>query len=162
MLKAYGTGALSLVLTALLGLSSAGCGAVLDGQHDTTVHFLVEPASGAFAGWSDITVDGDISSVGTTTLWGISLSVESPPEADLSFLSTLVAQSNATTMATLDSFPRGEQSALMNIAYFDDLHPFFNGTSTIRINWSGTINPAFNAWPSTGIWMQADVKINVQ
>ena len=103
-----------------------------------------------------------ISSVGTTVLWGVTLSVESPPESDLSFLSSLTATAGGQTVATLSSFPAGEQSAPMNITYFQDLHPLFESASTIRINWSGTTNPAFNAWPSTGIWMQADVKINVQ
>jgi hypothetical protein len=162
MLEAYRTGALSLALTALLGIASTGCGAIEDGTHDTTVHFLAEPSNGAFAGWSDITLDGNISSVGTTVLWGITLSVEMPAEADLSFLSTLTAAAAGQTVATLDSFPRGEQSALMNITYFQDLHPLFETSSTIRINWAGTTNPDFQSWPSGGIWLQADIKINVE
>ena len=167
MLAPHRTGVLSLALTALLALSSTSCGAVLSGTHDTQFHFLVEPqAGGNFSGWTEITLGGDISSVGTTKLWAISLVAQTPPEADLSFLSPLkgeaVTATGRTPVATLTSFPPGEQTASMQIVYFDDLHPLFKDASTIRIEWTGATNPAFTQWPTGGIWMQGDVTINVE
>jgi hypothetical protein len=146
--------------------AAAGCSSV-GGEHDTTFHFLVAPQSnGTFWGWTEIHLSTDINSVGTTVLWGVTLSVESPPEADLSFLSTLtgaaVVGETRTPVAKVDSFSVGEQTANMTILYFGDLHPLFKDSQTIRLEWSGATNPAFTAWPSGGIWIAGDVTINVE
>jgi hypothetical protein len=161
----------SLGVTAALALGATGCSSVIDGEHDTSITFLVEPAPGgtSFNGWTDIVVDGDISSVGTTNLWGVTLSVKSPSTVtDLSFLSTLTGQAvtptASTTVATLDSFPRNQTTVSMNVVYLGDLHPLFESSDEIRIVWTGTTNPDFTGWPTdgTGIWLQGDVRINVQ
>jgi len=65
-------------------------------------------------------------------------------------------------VAHLDSFPSGQPPVSMHIDYLGDLHPLFETSSMIRINWTGTVNPAFTAWPSGGIWLQGDVIINIQ
>lgn len=160
----------SLVLSALaLVLGSAGCGSTLSGEQDTTVHFLVEPKSdGTFFGWTEITVDGDINSVGVANLYGVTLGLQTPTSTltDLTFLSTLTGQAvtptTTTTVAHLDSFPPDESTVSLHIDYLGDLHPLFESSSTIRINWIGTVNPAFKAWPTGGIRLQGTVVINIQ
>jgi hypothetical protein len=154
---------------ACLALAGTGCAGSVSGEHDTTFHFLVAPQSdGSFWGWTEITVGGDINSVGVANLWAVRLSVEMPPEADLSFLSTLkgeaVTPNARTTVVTSDAstFVPGTQSTSLNVVYLGDLHPLFKDSTTIRIEWSGATNPAFTTWPSGGIWMQGDVIINVQ
>jgi len=156
----------ALGLTACLALT-CGCSAAVSGEHDTTFHFLVAPGSdGNFTGWTEIHLSTDINSVGSATLWSVTLSVESPPQADLTFLSTLtgaaVVGTTDTTVATVSSFSPGEQTANMNIVYLGDLHPLFKDSQTIHIDWTGATNPRFTAWPTGGIWMQGDVTINVQ
>jgi len=160
----------SMALSALglLALGSAGCASVVSGNQDTTIHFLVEPKSdGSFFGWTEITVDGDINSVGVANLYGVSLGLEQPSTvSDLTFLSTLTGQAVTptalTTVAHLDTFPRDQPTVSMHIDYLGDLHPLFESSTTIRINWTGTVNPAFTAWPTGGIWLQGDVTINIQ
>ncbi len=173
MLNSHPTSSLrassTLVLAALLALGSAGCASSLSGEQDTTIHFLVEPDPGTqdFTGWTEITVDGNINSVGVANLYGVTLGLQEPSTvSDLSFLSTLVGKastpSGLTQVTHLDAFPRGEPSVSMHIDYLGDLHPLFETSSTIRIDWSGTVNPDFTAWPAAGIWVQGDVIINIQ
>jgi hypothetical protein len=150
-----------------LALSTTGCAATLKGEHDAQFHFLVEPQlTGSFWGWTEISLGGDINSVGTTNLWAVSLTAQSPPEADLSFLSSLTGQAvvgdNRTTVVTQTQFPPGESMVYLYVAYHDDLHPLFKDSTTIRIEWTGNVNPAFTAWPPGGIWIQGDVIVNVQ
>jgi hypothetical protein len=158
----------ALAATAALALSTAGCGAAIKGEHDAQFHFLVEPQSsgGTFWGWTEITLGGDINSVGTTNLWAVSLAVEKPPEADLSFLSTLTGQAvvgeTRTTVVQGNTFPPGQSNVYLNVVYHDDLHPLFKDSTTIRIEWTGNTNPAFTKWPQGGIWIQGDVVVNVQ
>jgi hypothetical protein len=160
----------SLGVAAILALGATGCSAAIDGEHDTTIHFLVEPApDGTFQGWTDITLDGDINSVGTTNLWGVTLQVEQPSTVpDLTFLSTLTGQavvgSVSTTVVTQDSFPRNDTTVSLNVKYLGDLHPLFETSNEIHLVWTGTVNPAFTQWPAggAGIWVQGDIRINVQ
>jgi hypothetical protein len=159
---------LSLGVAAIVAFGATGCGAAIDGEHDTSINFLVEPQSdGSFWGWTDITVGADINSVGTANLWGVTLSVEKPATVtDLTFFSTLTGQAvtpaATTTVATLDTFPRDQTTVSMNVVYLGDLHPLFESSNEIRLVWTGTVNPAFTAWPTGGIWVQGDVRINVQ
>jgi hypothetical protein len=172
MLTAARTGStkalFSVGVAAFLALGATGCSAAIDGEHDTTIHFLVEPgASGAFNGWTNIVLDGDINSVGTANLWGVTLQVEQPSTAtDLSFLSTLTGQAvtatASTTVITQDMFPRNQTTVSCNVEYLGDLHPLFESSDEIHLVWTGTINPDFTAWPSGGIWVQGDIRINVQ
>lgn len=159
-----------VVAAAAFSLSTSGCAALLTGDQDAQADFLVVPKSnGTFWGWTEITVGGDINSVGPANLEAITLQVEKPPGFDdLSFLASLqgeaVTASARTLVAKLDSFPRGEQAVTMDIAFQGDLHPLFKDQSTIRIEWTGSINPAFTGWPAdgSGIWVKADVKIFIQ
>jgi len=149
----------------LLALSTSGCGSTLTGEQDTTIHVLAEPTSpGGTALWryTDIHVAGDINSVGPATLLAVTLALDEPsPVSDLSFLSTLQAQAAGTTLATLTTPTRDEQSVSLHIDYFGDLHPLFESSTTIHIVWTGTLNPAVTV-PAAGVSLQGSIKINIQ
>jgi hypothetical protein len=148
---------------------ASGCAALLDGVHDASATFPVIPFDGTFHGWTDMTLDQDISSVGTTTLVAVTLTLDAtsgPP--DFSFLDSLTgsaaAPSGPVVVATLNPVPRGEQAVVMNVVYTGDLHPLFEDAHTIRINWTGATNPAYTGWPAGGQGFQvtADVQVDVQ
>jgi hypothetical protein len=175
MLAAYRTKlgqaklSLGVAASALLALATSGCGSTLSGEQDAKFNFKVlgAPASNTFSAWTDITVDGNINSVGPATLLAVTLALDTPsPVTDLSFLSTLEGQAvtatTKTTVATLTTPTRGEQKVSLHIDYFGDLHPLFESTSTIHITWTGDTNPAFTAWPADGIELQGEVEINIQ
>lgn len=147
----------------LAGLGAAGC---TSGEHSTSFSFLVAPLTdGTFGGWTDIKLGIDISSVGTTNLWGATLGMQQPaPVPDLTFLSSLVgkADETMTTVVNQDVFPTGQPTVDLNIDYLGDLHPLFTTDNEIRIDWSGALNPAFKDWPTGGIWMQGELVVNVQ
>jgi hypothetical protein len=159
----------SLGVTALLALGSlatTGCGAIA-GEHDQSIDFLVLPNASdhSFNGWTDITVGADVSSVGVTNLYGVTLAVKSPSTVtDLTFLSTLTGTAAGTPVAHLDSFPRDQTTVSMHVDYLGDLRPLFENSNTIRIVWTGQANPAFTDWPAgnTGIWVEGDVFVNIQ
>ena len=155
---------LGVVCAAAFALSTSGCSSLLSGQHQQSFHFLVEPVPGGttFQGWTNITVGEDINNFGTAELYGVTLSVESPANVtDLSFLSTLTAQAQGQTVATLKSVAPGSQVASMHIDYLGDLHPLFESSTEIHIVWTGTTNPAFHAWPAGGIWVAGNLTINL-
>jgi hypothetical protein len=175
MLAAHRTGldrakfSLGVTAAALLALATSGCGSTLSGEQEAKFSFTLinEPASNTFSAWTDITVDGNINSVGPATLLAVTLALDTPsPVTDLSFLSTLegkaVTPTATTTVATLTAPTRAQQSVSLHIDFFGDLHPLFESSSTIHITWTGTTNPAFTAWPADGIGLQGDVEINVQ
>jgi hypothetical protein len=155
---------LGVAVAAVLGLSTGGCSAVESGEHEQHVSFLVVPQGGTFSGWTDITLGEDIDQFGSAELWGVTLSVMTPPTVtDLSFFSTLTATAKGTTVATQSEFPRGAPSVDLHLDYLGDLHPLFESQTEIRITWTGSLNPAFNAWPAdnAGIWVQGEVVINL-
>jgi hypothetical protein len=160
---------LGVTAAALLAVATSGCGSTLSGEQDAKFSFVLinEPASNTFSAWTNITVDGSINSVGPATLLAVKLALDTPsPVSDLSFLSTLEGQAvtptATTTVATLTTPTRGEQSVSLHIDYFGDLHPLFESSSTIHITWTGATNPAFTAWPADGIGLQGEVEINIQ
>jgi hypothetical protein len=158
--------ALVVAAAAALGLAGTGCAALIDGTHDVTMDFLVEPAGGSFHGWTQVTLDQDINTVSSAVLDGVTLQVEKPAGiADLSFLASLtgtaVTPTARTAVVTQTDFPKGQQIVTLNLLYYGDLHPLFQDDHTIRIDWDGAIDPSFTAWPSGGIWVQGDVQIDL-
>ena len=165
-----GRATFTLGVAAGLALFAGGCAS---GEHDTSFDFKVDPFTGltAFTGWTDITLGENVSSFGKAVLYGVNIQVEKPVNVtDLSFLSTLTGAATdpsggaATTLVTLDSFPPGATNEDMQVVYFGDLRPLFDSTNTIRINWTGDVNPSFKGWPSdgSGIWVLGDVSIDVE
>ncbi len=126
-----------------------------------------QPATGSFNGWTDITVDGDISSVGTTNLWGVTLQVEQPSTVtDLSFLSTLTGQAvtstATTTVVTQDTFPRNTPTVSLNVKYLGDLHPLFESSDEIHLVWTGDHQPRLHGVAvRDGHLGSGDIRINV-
>jgi hypothetical protein len=161
---------LGVMAPALIALATTGCGATLSGEQDATVHLQLprKPDSSLFY-HNEITVGGNINSVGPATLLAVTLSLEPPILApDLSFISTLEGQAVTATkntpVATLTASTRGQQSVSLHIDYFSDLHPLFENSTTIKIVWTGTTDPAFTGWPADGspINVRGDIKINIQ
>ena len=59
---------------------------------------------------------------------------------------------------------RDDTTVSLNVKYLGDLHPLFESSNEIHLVWTGTVNPAFTQWPAggAGIWVQGDIRINVQ
>jgi hypothetical protein len=172
-------GALVVLLKSALGIAGAalalagsGCSSVA-GVQQTTIDFSILPrADGTFWGWTNITVQQDVNQSNGATLLSVTLDVANPPGTpDLSFLKTLDGVADApndagpqTPVLSLDDFPKGEQAVVMNVLYHGDLRPFFTDGHTIRLEWTGTINPAFTAWPpdNAGFQLRGRIQIDVQ
>jgi hypothetical protein len=159
-------GAVAIVAVAI---PASGCAALLEGVHDASATFPVIPAGTTFHGWTEMTLDENIDSVGTTTLVAVTLSLDpttGPP--DFSFLESLSGTAAAPTgpvlVATLNPVPRGEQAVVMTIVYTGDLHPLFENANTIHIDWTGSLNPSYKGWPAgnQGFEVTADVQVDVQ
>lgn len=158
----------ALVAVAALGFSSTSCLALVAGVHDTEIDFLVPKTdNSSFFGWTEITIDGDVGDANSATIQAVTLDVEKPEgTADLSFLKTLrgelVLDEKRVVVATGDSFPRGEQAVALKVKFTEDIRPFFKNGSTLRVEWNGTTNPAFTAWPAEGFWIRGRIKIDIQ
>lgn len=159
---------LALVAVAALGLSSTSCLALVAGVHDTEIDFLVTKSpNDAFFGWTEITLDGDVNDANSATLQAVTLDVLKPEGTpDLSFLSTLtgelVLDDKRVVAVTGNSFPRGEQAVALKVKFTDDIRPFFKGGTTLRVEWNGTSNPAFTAWPAEGFSVRGRIKVDIQ
>ena len=97
----------------------------------------------------------------------MTLDVEKPEgTADLAFLKTLVGElvldDKRVIAVTGDSFPKGEQSVALKVKFTEDIRPFFKGGTTLRVEWNGTTNPAFTAWPADGFWIRGRIKIDIE
>ena len=159
---------LALVAVAALGLSSTSCLALAAGVHDTEIDFLVtKTPNNAFFGWTEITIDGDANEANSATLQAVTLDVQKPEGTpDLSFLGSLVGEivldDKRVVAVTGSSFPRGEQAVALKVKFTDDLRPFFKNGTTLRVEWNGTSNPAFTAWPAEGFSVRGRIKVDIQ
>jgi len=157
----------TLVATALLALSGSGCASIV-GVQDVVVDFQVIPSGGgSFHGWSEITTAQDTSSVNRATLLAVTLDVERPEGTpDLTFLKTMKGEAvngaQRTLVATDKGFPSGEQAVTLDVKYHDDLRPLFKTPNTIRLEWTGQVNPAFTAWPADGFWVRGQIKVDIE
>lgn len=158
---------LSLVLVAAFSLSTSGCLALISGVQNTTLTFPLErKPNGTFWAWNEITVDQDISSVDSATLVSVTLKVTAPAGQNFAFLSSLqgeaVTSTGRTLVATLGDIPPEEEAVVLDLHYTGDLHPLFRDAHTIRLEWQGETNPAFNDWPDGGFTVEANVQILVE
>jgi hypothetical protein len=153
---------------AALALSTSSCAALFTGTQSATVEFPVIPnGDGTFFGWTETTVGADISSVSSATLLSVVVDTETPEGTpDLTYIGSLkgeaVVGTTRTTVVTQTQFPAGEQAVILNQVYFGDLHPLFKDERTIRIEWTGTINPAFTAWPPDGFKVRGSIQIDIE
>lgn len=163
---------LSAPLVAVVALSSTSCAALYSGRHSTHVSFPVVPSNGAFGGWTEIKVGADVNSVGFSTLTAVILTVDTektpPGIQDLSFFQSLTgtvigANGESTKVASGSDFRKGDTSVILENDYLGDLRPLFKTDGrTIHIDWAGTMNPAFTNWPAGGIWVKAEVVVDIQ
>jgi hypothetical protein len=151
-----------------LGLSSMSCLALAAGVHDTEIDFLVAPStSNKFFGWTEITIDGNVGDANSATLQAVTLDVLEPANTgDLSFLQSLVGKlvldERHEIAVTGDKFPVGEQAVALKVVFTDDIRPLFKNGSTLRVEWTGEMNPKFTKWPSTGFSVRGRIKIDIE
>ena len=166
--RAWLVRSLALGTVAVLGLSSTGCLALAAGVHDTEIDFLVAKSpNNSFFGWTEITIDGDVSQANSATLQAVTLDVQTPADTgDLSFLKSLtgeiVLDEKRVLAVTGDSFPRGEQAVVLKLRFTDDIRPFFKNGNTLRVEWNGTTDPAFTKWPADGFTIRGRIKVDIE
>jgi hypothetical protein len=163
---------LSLATTAGLAIAGSGCAALIGVQDaDFEVHIEPPKASGRFFWWTELTIDYDTSSIERATILAVTVDVQEPKgTGDLSFLQDVLGTAVVgekemavrTDVATCNKFPRGEQAVIMDVLYRGDVRPLFKDGHTIRIEWTGALNPAFTQWPPGGFIVRARVKINIE
>jgi hypothetical protein len=144
------------------------CGFLINGIHGTTFTFPVVPLpDNTFSGWTDLTLQEDISSVRSATLVAVTLSVGGPAGTpDLSFLESLTGSAVTAQATTLvvsrNGFPKGAPYVTLRNDYVGDLHPLFQDAHTIHIDWAGSLNASYPNWPPDGFEVQADVEIDIE
>jgi hypothetical protein len=158
---------LSLVLVAIFALSTSGCLALVKGVQNASLTFpLEQKPNGTFWAWNEITIDQDISGVESATLVSVTLKITAPAGRNFGFLSSLkgevVSDSGRTLVATMGDVPPEEEALVLDLHYKDDLRPLFKDDHTIRIEWTGTTNPAVTDWPVGGYTVEANVQIYVE
>ena len=147
---------------------TGGCSAVVGDQQIDTI-FRVDPnADGKFWGWSEVTIDQDPSSVDGATIGWVTLYAEEPANADLTFIKTVsgeaVTPEERTLLASKSDFPPEEPEVPLDLVYDGDIRGFFQpdaGEHTIRIEWTGSIDPAFDAWPEEGFKIRVTALIQI-
>ncbi len=159
--------ALGSLLVTLLAACSFGC-AGLAGEQEADGSFPVIPRSdGTFYGWTEITIGADTSDASRATLVSVRLDVEDPSQAsDLSFFAELNGEAVTDTERTLvvheTSFPPGQRPVGLDIVYGGDLRPLFKTSDTIRLEWTGRVNPSFGPFPEGGIRCTMTAKVDIE
>jgi hypothetical protein len=64
-----------------------------------------------------------------------------------------------TLIAKRDGMPKGEPNVVLDVIHEGDVRPFFEDGHTVRIEWAGTTNPNFTAWPTGGITVNVKARI---
>ncbi|HVY45286.1 MAG TPA: hypothetical protein VHB21_05375 [Minicystis sp.] len=143
----------------------AGCASIL-GDQTAEVDFNVEPrADGTYFYWNDITVGGG--GVDAARLLAVTLDTLSPEGTpDLTYMENLtgvgVAPSGERTpFCSVSSFPRGEEAVVADVLFHDNIVPFFDSSDTLRIEWSGAVNPSV-IFPDGGFEVRARLKVSPQ
>lgn len=161
-----------LAAASVAAFATAGCGVVTAGDHDATTEFLVSPhADGTYFGWSEITISQDANSVSGATLVFARLEIPEDSNApDLTFIQSifgeLVIKEGDTyierqPVAQKTDMPKDETIVPLDLLYEGDLRHFFPDGHTVRMEWTGTRNPAVEI-PEGGYWVDVRVRVNVQ
>ena len=156
-----------LAATSLAALALLTSCSFVAGQHDATTKFLVSPqANGTFWGWSEITISQDADSVDGATLQFARLELpEDSTAEDLTFMQGVLAEvvtpDERVAVAKKDQFPEGEPYVPLDLLYDGDLRGFFTDGHTVRIEWTGSRNPAVPI-PEEGYWVTVRVRVNVE
>jgi hypothetical protein len=162
-------------LRAVLGISAVlacspllfGCVAIA-GDQEAEVDFKVkELPDGTFFYWNTLTVDNGGADVTDAILLAVTLDTLEPAGTpDLTYISTLQGVGVAPTgeravFCTAASPPAGEQAITADVAFHDNIVPFFDSTNTLRLEWSGLVNTAV-AFPPDGFKVRARLKVEPQ
>jgi hypothetical protein len=154
-------------VAALVG--GTGCASVIGDQEIETI-FRVNPKNdGSFWGWSEVSFDEDPSQVDSAEIGWVTLHAEDPPHADLTFIKTVmgeaVTETERTPLAQQSVFPPGEDEVLLDLLYDGDIRGFVqpdeDDAHKIRIEWSGSTDPAFTAWPENGFRIRVTALIKI-
>lgn len=153
-------------LAALFVVPGMGCASVVGNQSAETKFLIVPKSDSSFWGWSEITVEQDANSVERATLRAVTIEeMEPATTTDLTFLQNIVGESVTTTERTKvvekAKMPEGERLVPLTIVYKDDLRSFFEDGHTIRIEWTGQINPAVTV-PPEGVWIKVRVVVEIE
>jgi hypothetical protein len=155
------------ITVASLALASGGCASIA-GVQDVEMTFPVgKPPGDSFFGWNEVKIDLGAITVNKATLVAATLDVTTPEGTpDLSFFKDLkvelVRGAQRTTAATSSAFPAGEQAVPLKIQYAGDVVPFLDENKTIRLEWTGHVNPGFTGWTATGFEVRARVKVDIE
>jgi hypothetical protein len=150
------------LLCLLVGFGSMGCSSIVSEQ-DLDASFTVTPkADGTYFWWNEITLGEDVNSFGVARLQFVRLDAQAPAK-DLTFLSMVqgeaVTSQARTLIAKRDGMPKGEPNVVLDVLHEGDVRPFFEDGRTVRIEWTGTTNPNFMAWPTGGITVNVKARI---
>ncbi|WP_437632261.1 hypothetical protein [Sorangium sp. So ce854] len=158
------------VLTACLALGASACASVV-GEHEAETKFLVKPTSQSrFAGWSEISISQDPSSVDGARLRFIRLEARDNNVPDLTFIKNITAEAVVddvpTVVARKKQMPAGERIVPLDRVYHDDIRKFFyedpeNGGHTVHVEWSGEIDLTKKI-PPEGVWMKVLVSVSIE
>ena len=150
-----------LFLSALLA-TAGGCGGKIEGG-DIEFEYTVENAPGGnFSFETDTVVEQDVTSH-HASLSSVTLEIVSPAGATLAFIShaeaSAVVGGVTTKLVTLTNVPKVSTIPL-DIVYHGDLQPLFPDGHTIRVLWTGRVDPSFGPLPKGGITVRCRIGIS--
>jgi len=152
----------SLLALIIMGAGTMGCGSVAS-EYDVDADFTVTPKiDGAFFWWNEITLDSDVNSYGAAKLGFVRLDVQ-PPAEDLTFIHDILGEAVTSTARTplvqKKSMPKGEPNVVLDVLHEGDVRPFFEDGKKVRVEWTGSTDPNFLAWPPGGIQVAVKVRL---
>ncbi|MBK8941732.1 MAG: hypothetical protein IPM79_30065 [Polyangiaceae bacterium] len=154
---------LRLFPTFAAAAAAQGCAALAGEETIEAFVVVTKTDSGSFWGWTEYNLDEPADPDQGATLERVLLRA---PEGvdDLRFLTSLFAEvvnaESRTLVAQSTSFPANDTMAPLDILYDGDLRPLFPDGKTIRIEWSGTIDLAYE-FPPEGIRVDALIVIEI-
>jgi len=146
------------------GSLSGGCAAIA-GEETIDAFVMVHGGgNGSFFGWTEYSLDEPADPEQGATLERVMLKVP-PGVTDLRFITSLLAEvvtpAVRTPVAQGSNFPPSDTIAPLDIIFDGDLRPLFSDdATTIRIEWSGTIDTTF-VFPPEGIRVDAQIILEV-
>jgi hypothetical protein len=133
----------------------AGCASVV-GDQEIDAYFVLKPNSGgAFAGWTEITLEEAPGPNDSAVLKRVTLTAPTGMK-DLTFLTSIVGSAldpmtgAGVPLVRGDSFPKNDTIGVFKILYADNLRRFFKDGTTLRVDWSGSVSSTTGLPPEGG------------
>lgn len=148
---------------AAVAAGSTGCASLLGEETIEAYVVVYNGGSENFYGWTEYYLDEPPDPDLGATLERVLLRA---PEgvSDLRFITSLFAEivsdTSRTPAAQGSDFPANDTMAALEILYDGDIAPLIKDETTIRIEWSGTIDTTF-VFPEDGIRVDALIVIEV-